>query len=61
MWRLDRVGARREVSDSSESGDDLMKKSGRLELENDFLRRVSLTLGLNSEKRKQAKNILIQY
>ena len=38
-----------------------MKKSGRLELENDFLRRVSLTLGLNSEKRKQAKNILIQY
>ncbi len=32
--------------------DDLMKKIGRLEVENDFLRHVSLTCGLNLEKRK---------
>lgn len=32
--------------------DDLMKKIGRLEVENDFLRSVSLALGLNPEKRK---------
>ena len=32
--------------------DDLMKKNGRLEVENDFLRSVSLVLGLNPEKRK---------
>ena len=32
--------------------DDLMKKIGRLEVENDFLRHVSLACGLNSEKRK---------
>ena len=32
--------------------DDLMKKIGRLEVENDFLRRVSLACGLNPEKRK---------
>lgn len=32
--------------------DDLMKKIGRLEVENDFLRTVSLNLGLNVEKHK---------
>ena len=32
--------------------DDLMKKIGRLEVEIDFLRRVSLACGLNPEKRK---------
>ena len=32
--------------------DDLMKKIGRLEVENDFLRSVSLALGLNIEKPK---------
>lgn len=32
--------------------DDLMKKIGRLEVENDFLRSVSLELGLNVEKKK---------
>ena len=32
--------------------DDLMKKIGRLEVENDFLRNVPLALGLNPEKRK---------
>ena len=30
--------------------DDLMKKIGRLEVENDFLRSVSLALGLDIEK-----------
>ena len=32
--------------------DDLMKKIGRLEIENDFLRSVSLVCGLNPEKLK---------
>ena len=32
--------------------DDLMKKIGRLEIENDFLRSVSLACGLNPEKLK---------
>ena len=32
--------------------DDLMKKIGRLEIKNDFLRNVSLVCGLNSEKLK---------
>jgi len=32
--------------------DDLMKKIGRLEVENDFLRHVSLACGLNPEKLK---------
>lgn len=32
--------------------DDLMKKFGRLEIENDFLRSVSLDCGLNLEKLK---------
>jgi len=32
--------------------DDLMKKIGRLEVENDFLRNVSFALGVNPEKRK---------
>lgn len=32
--------------------DDMMKKIGRLEMENDFLRSVSLALGLNPEKSK---------
>ena len=32
--------------------DDLMKKIGRLEIENDFLRSVSFALGLNPEKKK---------
>ena len=32
--------------------DDLMKKIGRLEIKNDFLRSVSLACGLNPEKLK---------
>ena len=32
--------------------DDLMKKIGRLEIENDFLRSVSTSCGLNPEKLK---------
>ena len=40
----------KESSPSSE--DDLMKKIGRLEIENDFLRSVSLACGLNPEKLK---------
>ena len=32
--------------------DDLMRKIGRLEIENDFLRNVSLPCGLNPEKLK---------
>ena len=32
--------------------DDLMRKIGRLEIENDFLRSVSLDCGLNPEKLK---------
>ncbi len=32
--------------------DDLMRKIGRLEIENDFLRNVSLACGLNPEKLK---------
>ena len=32
--------------------DDLMRKIGRLEIENDFLRSVSLACGLNPEKLK---------
>ena len=32
--------------------DDLMRKIGRLEIENDFLRSVSLAYGLNPEKLK---------
>ena len=32
--------------------DDLMRKLGRLEIENDFLRNVSLPCGLNPEKLK---------
>ena len=32
--------------------DDLLRKIGRLEIENDFLRNVSLTCGLNPEKLK---------
>lgn len=43
---------RKAESDKPYTEDDLMKKIGRLEVENDFLRRVSLACGLNPEKRK---------
>ena len=42
----------RQVDHKPYTEDDLMKKIGRLEVENDFLRHVSLTLGLNPEKKK---------
>lgn len=44
--------AERKAENKPYSEDDLMKKIGRLEVENDFLRNVSLALGLNPEKRK---------
>lgn len=37
--------------------DDLIKKIGRLEIENDFLRSVSISCGLNPEKLKSAIRI----
>lgn len=37
---------------NSFSEDDLLKKIGRLEVENDFLRHVSSALGLNNVKHK---------
>ena len=51
--------AERKSENKPYTEDDLMKKIGRLEVENDFLRRVSLALGLNPEKRKQMKNIRV--
>ena len=44
--------AERKSENKPYTEDDLMKKIGRLEVENDFLRSVSLALGLNPEKRK---------
>ena len=44
--------AERKSENKPYTEDDLMKKIGRLEVENDFSRRVSLALGLNPEKRK---------
>ena len=44
--------AERKAENKPYTEDDLMKKIGRLEVENDFLRSVSLALGLNPEKRK---------
>lgn len=43
---------RRKKEHKSYTEDDLMKKIGRLEVENDFLREVSLACGLNPEKKK---------
>ena len=44
--------AERKTENKPYTEDDLMKKIGRLEVENDFLRSVSLALGLNPEKHK---------
>ena len=44
--------AERKETKPSTTEDDLMKKIGRLEIENDFLRSVSLACGLNPEKLK---------
>ena len=44
--------AERKAENKPYTEDDLMKKIGRLEVENDFLRSVSLALGLNPEKHK---------
>ena len=44
--------AERKAENKPYTEDDLMKKIGRLEVEIDFLRRVSLACGLNPEKRK---------
>ena len=44
--------AERKAENKPDTEDDLMKKIGRLEVEIDFLRRVSLACGLNPEKRK---------
>ena len=44
--------AERKTDSKPYTEDDLMKKIGRLEVENDFLRHVSLACGLNPEKRK---------
>ena len=41
--------AERKVTTKPYTEDDLMKKIGRLEVENDFLRSVSLACGLNPE------------
>jgi transposase-like protein len=46
------TNAERKAESKSYTEDDLMKKIGRLEVENDFLRSVSFALGLNPEKRK---------
>lgn len=42
----------RRCLDNANTEDDLMRKIGRLEIENDFLRSVSLACGLNPEKLK---------
>jgi len=42
----------RKAEQKNYTEDDLMKKIGRLEVEIDFLRRVSLACGLNPGKRK---------
>ena len=52
------TNAERKAENKPYTEDDLMKKIGRLEAENDFLRSVSLALGLNLEKHKQRKTIL---
>ena len=44
--------AERKTENKPYTEDDLMKKIGRLEVENDFLRHVSLACGLNVEKHK---------
>ena len=44
--------AERKAENKPYTEDDLMKKIGRLEVENGFLRSVSLALGLNPEKHK---------
>lgn len=44
--------AERKAENKPYTEDNLMKKVGRLEGENDFLRNVSLACGLNPEKRK---------
>ena len=48
MWPSERKAEQKKMY----TEDDLMKKIGRLEVENDFLRSVSLALGLNIEKPK---------
>src|SRR5574344_2091609 len=44
--------AERKADNKPYTEDDLMRKIGRFEVKNDFLRSVSLALGLNTEKRK---------
>lgn len=44
--------AERKAENKPYTEEDLLKKIGRLEVENDYLRSVSLALGLNTEKHK---------
>lgn len=56
QWKKKLMEGASEIFQSKESKpyteDDLMRKIGRLEIENDFLRSVSLACGLNPEKLK---------
>ncbi len=48
--------AERKSEEKPYTEDDLMKKIGQLEVENDFLRSVSLAQGLNPEKTQVDEN-----